>query len=87
MSLKKMYKDILRKEAKKIYKEQTKSIPKRSRIPFPEFFKKYLATKKGKTDAVAPEPEGEDFDFDNFVNINEISDEELDVVEETTEKE
>jgi len=39
----------LRAEAKRLYKEQIKGIPKRQRLPFAEFFKQYKALKLNKT--------------------------------------
>ena len=65
----------LRREAKKLYKEQTKGISKKQRLPFAQFFKQYRDIKLGKTDVPEPEIEAEeDFDFDNIINVNEISD-------------
>lgn len=82
--------EILRREAKKVYKENTKNIPKRNRIPFSQFFKQYKKTRNtGQTPEVeVPETNPEDFDFENFVNVNQIDDdsledgEEIEVVEE-----
>jgi len=75
----------LRAEAKKLYKEQIKGIPKRQRLPFPEFFKQYKALKLGKTnnDQVEEQAvvEDTDFDFDNIINVNEISDDDLEAQE------
>jgi hypothetical protein len=76
--------EALRREAKKIYKENTKSIQKRNRIPFSEFFKKYRKMKNTeKTPEVeVPDVDPEDFDFENFVNVNQIDDDSLEVEEE-----
>lgn len=62
--------DVLRAEAKKIYKEQTKKIPKKQRIPFAQFFENY---KKSKT--IRPleiSEQAEDFDIGQVVNVNEV---------------
>jgi hypothetical protein len=70
----------LRAEAKKLYKEQTKGIPKKQRLPFAQFFKQYRAIKLGKVDDVTQadiDAEETDFDFDNIINVNEISDDDL----------
>lgn len=69
----------LRNKAKKIYKKSIKSIPKGSRISFAEFFKKYKNSKNAEQDINLTNKE--DFDFENFVNVNEINDDSL-VVEE-----
>lgn len=76
----------LRAEAKKIYKEQVKArgIPKRQRIPFSQFFKQYLELQKKQKQVQEPEAPvetNEDFDFENMVNMNEISDEDIEVSE------
>lgn len=79
---------LLRQEAKKVYKEQTKNVPKRQRIPFSEFFKQFKKLKgsPGTSFDNGEDSVVEDFDFENLVNINEISDDSL-VVEEDTEEE
>ncbi len=82
--------EILRREAKKVYKENTKNIPKRNRIPFSQFFKQYKKTRNTEQtpEVEVPETNPEDFDFENFVNVNQIDDnsledgEEIEVVEE-----
>lgn len=74
----KLEKEILKREAKKIYKENTKKIPKRNRIPFSEFFKQYRKLKAGQHEHVHDEKCGhevapaapEDFDFNEMVNVN-----------------
>lgn len=70
---------ILRTKAKKLYKEQIKSVPKNQRISFAEFFKRYKGMKSVSTNE--PEVTGEDFDFEDMINVNEISDGEVEVVE------
>jgi hypothetical protein len=71
----------LRAEAKKLYKEQIKGIPKRQRLPFAKFFKQYKALKLNETNKDKTEEsaitEDTDFDFDNIINVNEISDDDL----------
>ena len=69
--------EVLRQQAKKAYKEQTKSAPKRNRIPFSEFFKKYRKNKKDGQSIDIQKPDTEDFDFEDLINVNEISDENL----------
>jgi len=68
---------ILRSQAKKIYKEQAKSVPKRNRIPFSKFYKQFVNMRTSRPvddEAVAP---GEDFDFGNIINVNAISDDDV----------
>ena len=65
--------DVLRKEAKKAYKDQTKNVPKRQRISFSQFFKQYKEFKFGKIDDVNIDNEEEDFDFESIINIDEDS--------------
>lgn len=82
--------EILRKEAKKLYKEQTKNVPKKQRVPFPQFFKNYRDLKMGKVNEELPVDVGttqEDFNIEDMVNINEISDGSVEVVESTEEEE
>ena len=67
----------LRKEAKKIYKEKVKGVPKKQRIPFPEFFKQFKALKSGKIDDInVQDNTTEDFDFEDMINIDEDIEEE-----------
>lgn len=74
--------DALRREAKKLYKEQTKGVPKKQRIPFAQFFKQYKRLRSGKIEQdVVPD---EDFNFEDLVNVNEISDDDVEV--ESTEE-
>ena len=68
----------LRKEAKRLYKEQVKNIPKKQRLSFSKFFKQYKNVKAGKVeDDLSLEVEESDFDFENMININEISDDDI----------
>jgi len=78
-----MGREALRRTAKKIYKEQTKNIPKKQRIPFAQFFKKYKDAQKGNKapDVDTPDSENEDFNFEDLVNINEIDDDSIEVIE------
>lgn len=71
--------EALRRAAKKVYKENVKDIPKRKRVPFSEFFKQYKTSKKTNEvpDVEMLEPESEDFDFENLVNVSEINDDDL----------
>jgi hypothetical protein len=62
--------DLLRAEAKKLYKEQAKSVPKKQRMTFAQFFENYKKTKTHKPIEVSPAPL-EDFDLEQVVNINE----------------
>lgn len=72
----------LRAEAKRLYKEQIKGVPKRQRLPFSEFFKRYRDMKFNKTDEPQLQESEEllntdiveDFDFENIINVNEIDD-------------
>lgn len=68
---------LLRAEAKKLYKEQVKGIPKRQRLPFSQFFKNYLKVKSGKVPENELPDVPEDFDFEDMVNVNMISDDDL----------
>jgi len=73
---------VKRAEAKRLYKEQTKGIPKSQRITFAVFYKNYQ--KIIRQEKVEEIDTPEDFNFDDMVNINTISDEDLvttDIVE------
>ena len=73
--------DILRSKAKKIYKEQAKSVPKKQRLPFSKFYKQYIKMQRNpeqdEVAAAAPTPATEDFDFQDMVNVNAVSDDKL----------
>jgi hypothetical protein len=75
-----MHRDALRNEAKRIYKQQTKNIAKKNRIPFSEFFKKYKQIKLNKNTTPPVAPPEDDFDLEEFINMNEINDESLEDV-------
>jgi hypothetical protein len=62
-------KSILRAEAKKLYKENTKKIPKRNRIPFAQFFKKFVEMKRSVQKPAEVEAQ-DDFNFDDMVKLN-----------------
>jgi len=75
-----------RAEAKKVYKERIKGVPKKQRLPFAKFFKQYKDMKLGKTpdtEQVDMNTEETDFDFDNIINVNEISDDDLEAPQDT----
>ena len=74
--------DILRSQAKKIYKEQAKSVPKRQRLPFAKFYKQFVKMQRNPVEqdevaAAAPTSTTEDFDFQDMVNVNAVSDDKL----------
>ena len=79
--------DGLRSVAKKIYKEQIKKqgIPKKQRMPFSAFYKQFVkqhkAMKNQTTEEAKPNTD-EDFDFSDMVNVNEITDDDVDNSEE-----
>lgn len=58
-------KDLLREEAKRIYKKESKKVPKKQRMPFSEFWKKFKAMKKN---AIPVKEEEEDFNLDEFIS-------------------
>ena len=62
--------DILRKKAKKAYKEQFGKLPKKDRVTFAYFFKQFKAIKNndlGDNEVTVEE----DFDFDSMINTEE----------------
>ena len=79
----KINRNALRAEAKKIYKQQVKGVPKKFRVPFATFFKQYREQKLKKQ--AEPEPEiesvNDDFDFENIININEINDDDIEILD------
>jgi len=66
-----MYRELLRKEAKKAYKEHIKDMPKRNRMPFAAFYKQFKLVKSSNKDNEGPKVE-EDFDVESVVNVNKI---------------
>ena len=79
--------EALRREAKKIYKEKTKGIPRRNRIPFSQFFKQFKKMKAAEKAADVEVPQEDDFNFEDLVNINQISDDDLVTDESDSNKE
>jgi len=65
-----MDRDSLRAAAKKVYKEKTKGIPKKQRVPFAQFFKQFKKSKQLEK-KVKPKIE-EDFNFNDMVDINDV---------------
>ena len=79
---------MLRNQAKRIYKEQIKKVPKKQRVPFAEFYKRFKDIQasqhnheQGHTHEHVEHEVTEDFNFEDLVNVNEISDEELETEE------
>jgi len=72
---------MLRAAAKKAYKEQIKKdrTPKNRRMPFSQYFKQYLKIQESlKANKNADiESDTEDFDFEEMINVEEISDEDV----------
>lgn len=62
--------DLLRSEAKRIYKEQAKSVPKNQRMSFSEFFKRFKKEKYSKSGSNTENEVVEDFDIEELENIN-----------------
>jgi aminopeptidase C len=63
-------KKLLREEAKRIYKKESKTVPKAQRITFSMFFKKFLELKKQQVAPPVVNEPAEDFDFDDMVEVN-----------------
>ena len=73
-----MNRDLLRKEAKRIYKEKAKGVPKANRMSFAEFFKQYKQMKM-QQNAMVPQvidEEPEDVDMEDFLNVNNLNEDE-----------
>jgi len=83
-----MGREALRREAKKLYKEQTKNIPRRNRVPFSQFFKQFrkLRNQDQTPEVEMPDLENEDFNFEDLVNINEVDDDNLEEIEEPSDE-
>jgi len=72
--------DLLRAEAKKLYKEQVKGVPKKSRMPFADFYKQFKRMKAGKiveeehdhSDHDHSHDVPEDFDVGQVASINKV---------------
>ena len=67
--------EALRRKAKKVYKENTKNVPRGRRIPFAQFFKQYKAEQQALSSPIVEEPDQEDFDFDSLVSVNDVGEE------------
>lgn len=68
---------MLREEAKRVYKENAKKYPKKQRMPFSEFFKRYKKAIKDNTINKQQQQTAtakDDFDFNDMVSLNNISD-------------
>jgi hypothetical protein len=83
-----MKRDALRAAAKKLYKEQIKGVPKNQRMPFSQFFKQFKKSKTAEEEVKQADASGEDFDFEDMVNVSKISDDDvaepdIEVVEES----
>lgn len=74
---------VLRNKAKKIYKDRIKTIPRKNRMPFPQFFKEFQ--KANQTANPIVETDEEDFNFDDLINTNEIDDDDV-IVSESEEE-
>jgi hypothetical protein len=72
--------DLLRVEAKRLYKEQNKGVPKKSRMPFTEFYKQFKRMKAGKAIEEEHDHSGhdhshdapQDFDVSQVASINKV---------------
>jgi hypothetical protein len=69
---------LLRREAKKIYKRETKKVPKSQRMPFSEFYKRFK--NKTKSSPII-EDDQEDFNLDDFINDTTELETELEPIE------
>lgn len=65
---------MMRAEAKKIYKKQVKSVPKRQRMPFSDFWKQYKKMSATKDELDTGTTKEEDFNFEDMINANEVTD-------------
>jgi len=77
--------DKLRAAAKKLYKEQSKKVPRKQRMPFAQFFKNYTDAMNRPNPTDENETE-EDFNFDDLVNMNELSEDTPESDEDTEEE-
>jgi len=66
---------LARAEAKKLYKEQVKGVPKHKRVPFATFFKNYQKLKSRPVKTELPDIP-EDFDFDDMIQVNMLGEDE-----------
>ena len=66
----------LRRKAKLVYKEKTKDVPKKQRITFAEFFKKFKTMKSDDIDNIDVHGDTEeDFNFEDMINTDEDTEE------------
>ena len=65
--------NLSREEAKRIYKENAKKVPKSKRMPFSEFYKQFKSAKKAQQSQPVVETEQKDFNFDEMVNKNDLN--------------
>lgn len=67
--------NILRQKAKKLYKEKSKGVEKKFRMPFAQFFKEFMKSLHSHSEEImVPNADTEDFDFEDLVNVSEIDD-------------
>lgn len=67
-----MTRSILRQKAKEAYKNAAKGVPKNQRMPFAKFYKNFVNAQKNTNDFAKEE---EDFDLENIINVNDITEE------------
>lgn len=67
----------LRNQAKKLYKEQAKSVPKRNRLPFMKFYEQFIKLHDNPTTTDETEVSGEDFDIGDIINVNTVTDDDV----------
>ena len=77
--------DLFRQEARKVYKKNTKGVPKNRRITFAEFFKQYKKNKAANKETDVPEIT-EDFDFGEMVSVNKVEEPVVEAKVEVIEK-
>ena len=63
---------VMRNQAKRVYKERTKNIPKKQRISFSAFFEQYKAAISKAPPQPTETPIEEDFDISSVANVNEL---------------
>lgn len=80
MGISKLSRNVLKTQARKIYKRKVKDIPKKDRLPFGSFFKQFLEIVSSQKTSNLKNEEievVEDFNFEDLVNVNEVSDDNL----------
>ncbi|MFA5024231.1 MAG: hypothetical protein WC523_04705 [Patescibacteria group bacterium] len=60
--------NLVREEAKRVYKEQAKKVPKKQRMPFSQFFKRYAEAKRAQLSKDKEPDTVQDFDFGDLTN-------------------